>query len=85
MRVYLYDDEPSSDESKLVVPELDSFGYTEPTRSLEVRFKEGGRYRYYGVPPTVYKMITNASSASEAFHRLVKDRYASELVEKEFG
>jgi hypothetical protein len=47
---------------------------------LEIRFKNGQLYRYYGVSSTVYRLVAQADSVGKAFHEHVKERYPHTLV-----
>jgi len=54
---------------------LGSVGYDSSTNTLEIEFKNGGVYQYYGVPPTVYQGLMNATSHGKYFHAHIKGVY----------
>lgn len=41
---------------------LRDVGYDAASRTLEVGFKDGGVYQYYGVPPHIYRGLMSAGS-----------------------
>ena len=43
--------------------------------TLTVEFHSGGVYEYYGVPPSEYAALLNASSHGKFFHARIKNRY----------
>lgn len=59
---------------------LRSVGYDEAERILEIEFHGGQVYRFYGVPPHVYRQLMTASSHGKYFHANVKDRYPYERI-----
>lgn len=54
---------------------LCSVGYDEATRTLEIEFNNGSIYRYYGVPPSVYRGLMSALSHGKYFHQHIRDVY----------
>jgi hypothetical protein len=52
-----------------------SIGYDEATATLEVGFRNGSIYQYYGVPASVSRAVMSASSHGRALWRWVRDRY----------
>jgi hypothetical protein len=50
-------------------------GYDVESGTLEIMFSDGGIYRYFGVPESVYDGLINAASAGQYFHRMIRDRY----------
>lgn len=52
-----------------------SIGYDEATSTLEVGFRNGSTYQYYGVPASVWRAVMYASSHGRALWRWVRDRY----------
>lgn len=55
---------------------LRSFGYDQPTRTMELVFLNGKRYQYYGVPENLYRDMRKAEDTSEFFHLHIKNVYA---------
>lgn len=52
--------------------------YNEQSRTLTIWFVESGRpYDYYGVPPSVYQGLLNASSKGTYFNLYIRDQYAA--------
>lgn len=56
----------------VVSSNLASVGYELHSRTLEVQFKNGGIYRYSGVPESVYRGLMNASSKGGYLDAFVK-------------
>ncbi len=54
---------------------IKSFAYEAPTRSLEITFTSGRRYRYHDVPPEVHERMLGAFSRGEFFNREIRDRF----------
>ena len=54
---------------------LDSIGYDEPTREMNIAFNDGSLYAYYNVPPDIWNGFQNASSAGQYFHQNIKGKY----------
>lgn len=52
---------------------LYSVGFENNT--LEIEFKNGGIYQYYGVPDIVYKSLLMASSHGQFFHYNIRERF----------
>lgn len=52
---------------------LDSVGYE--GNVLEVRFRNGGVYRYFDVPERMYSLLMGADSKGAFFNRHIRDRY----------
>ena len=51
---------------------LATVAYDEESRQLEIRFHSGGVYRYYGVPPRIYRGLMRARSHGEYFHHHIR-------------
>jgi hypothetical protein len=45
-------------------------------RELRIRFVEGDRYTYLGVPPASYQALLAAPSKGRSFHLHILDRFA---------
>lgn len=54
---------------------LRSVGYDANTQTLEVTFKDGGTYQYYGVPHHVYQGLMSAGSKGGYLANRVKGVY----------
>ena len=54
---------------------IESIGHSYPRRILEIKFKNGGIYRYKGVPRTEFKKLLAAQSKGKAFHQDIKHNY----------
>jgi lysyl-tRNA synthetase class 2 len=54
------------------------FAYDPPSRSLEVEFVSGRRYRYARVPEEVATRFRAAFSKGRFFNAHIRDRYACE-------
>lgn len=54
---------------------LKSIGYDEFLLVLEIEFKSGAVYRYYGVPSEVHDELINAGSVGKYFNANVKSKY----------
>ena len=52
-----------------------SVGYDEFLLVLEIEFKSGAVYRYYGVPAEVHDELINAESVGKYFNANVKSKY----------
>jgi hypothetical protein len=53
---------------------IEAVAYNEMQRTLEIEFRDGGRYRYLKVPFPVYRALLKAQSAG-AFWNQVKDDF----------
>jgi hypothetical protein len=47
-------------------------GYDPATSTLEIDFRSGGVYQYYGVPGQVYECLMKAESKGSYFHHYIK-------------
>ncbi len=54
---------------------LRSIGYDSNTAELEIEFTSGDVYRYYTVPPRVYRELLAADSLGAYFNTHVSDTY----------
>ena len=52
-----------------------SVGYDSDTQTLEIEFRDGGIYQYYGVPEMVYRQLLTATSHGKFFHAHIRDVY----------
>lgn len=74
-------------EGRLRVHEFDSSAisraaYAETEMTLDIWYKEGDRYRYFGVPEEVFEGLVAAASAGEYVNREIKPFYRFELEER---
>ncbi len=49
--------------------------YSARRHCLDVEFRNGGRYRYHGVPSTEYRRLLRAESVGAFVNQEVKPRY----------
>lgn len=54
---------------------VESVGYEPSERVLEVEFKDGSVYRYFGVPEGKYHNLRTASSVGGYLHEEIKEVY----------
>ena len=54
---------------------LASVGYAPVARTLEVEFRNGRVYRYFGVPPETYRRFLCAESKGRHLNRFIKGCY----------
>ncbi len=54
---------------------LRSAGYDPATAQLEIEFHSGDVYRYYAVPPSVFRELFEAASPGAFFNRRISGRY----------
>ena len=59
----------------VVSSSLRSVGYDEASRTLEIEFRSGAVYRYYEVPPEVYRELMEAPSKGRCFQGAIRDNY----------
>ena len=58
-------------------------GYDPESRTLEVKFQGGGRYRYHNVPLEEHERLLNRpleGSHGRHFNQFIKPRFSSERV-----
>lgn len=60
-----------------------SVGYDERDHVLEVRYIDGGLYRYFDVPPLLIDALDAAPSKGQFINRIVKKYFRTEKVEDE--
>jgi hypothetical protein len=51
-----------------------SIAYDDASRELEIKFKDGGTYRYADVEPRTHQQMLNASSIGSFFHQHIKPK-----------
>ena len=57
--------------------EIAIIGYDEKNQALEIAFRNGGVYRYAGLPPEIHEGLMNAESHGTYFNQNIKDKYAA--------
>jgi XTP/dITP diphosphohydrolase len=60
--------------------DLVAVGYDEPSRTLEIEFKENRVYRYFEVEPEMYKGLMKAESYGEYFFGFINRHYRYKRV-----
>ena len=54
---------------------LQSAGYDPATAILELEFTSGDVYRYFAVPPSVFRALVDDDSPGAYFNQNISDRY----------
>lgn len=57
---------------------IKAIGYDPDHQVLEIEFRNGGRYRYHGVPPAEHERLLNDpldGSHGKHLHQFIKGRY----------
>lgn len=54
---------------------IESIGYDESKKILEIEFKRGNLYQYEGVPENLFQNLLHASSHGKYFNTYIKDKY----------
>ena len=57
-----------------------SVGYDGALATLEVEFRNGGVYRYFAVPASVYEALMHADSKGAFFNRRVRNAFLFDRV-----
>lgn len=57
----------------VISSDLASVGYDTINNILEIEFKKGGIYQYYGVPNNIYDGLMNANSLGSYFNKNIKN------------
>jgi len=57
-------------------------GYSQATKTLEVKYHSEGIYRYYGVPAWVWLSLKAAASKGKFMHEKVKGVYPYQKVSR---
>ncbi len=52
-----------------------AIGYDPAERVLEIEFRSGGVYQYFGVPPEVYQEFMGAPSKGKFFEEHLRDEF----------
>lgn len=61
---------------------LHSVGYDDETYTLEVKFTNGGLYRYYFVVPEEYQKLMEAESKGLYVNTVIKPNHKFEKIEE---
>jgi uncharacterized protein len=59
---------------------ISSMGYDPATETLEVEFKSGSVYQYYGVPEALYEQLDRAPSIGSFLNTYIRNSYPYSLV-----
>jgi len=59
----------------VVSSSIASIGYLEEPATLEIEFRGGAVYRYFGVPASVYRGLDGADSIGRYFNERVRPRF----------
>lgn len=59
---------------------ISEVGYSKRRHWLEIKFANGGIYRYLDVPPSVYRDLMSAESKAAYYGRYIKRNYRSTHV-----
>jgi hypothetical protein len=57
---------------------LSTAGYDAATAVLELEFTSGDVYRYFAVPPSVFRALMDADSPGAYFNTNISDRYPTQ-------
>lgn len=61
--------------------QVESVAYKAETQTLQVQFKRGGLYEYYGVPQDVHAALMASDSLGKFVAQNIKSRYRFKRVE----
>jgi hypothetical protein len=53
-----------------------SVGYDPATETLEIEFRTGRMYTYYGVPPHMHEQLIGAASLGQFFNAHIRNVYS---------
>jgi hypothetical protein len=59
---------------------LSSLAYDEAREILQLEFRSGSIYRYYGVPSVVHEALLNAASKGSYFNRAIRGHFPYALA-----
>ena len=59
---------------------LQTVGYASETRSLQITFRNGRRYRYFEVPDEVHQELLRAESKGRYFNAAIKPAFVCERL-----
>jgi hypothetical protein len=57
-----------------------SIGYDDAANTLEVEFRSGAIYQYFGVPQNMYEQLMQAPSKGQFINTYIKNAYAYSRV-----
>lgn len=69
------------DRIDVVSSNLKAVGYDEGSETLEIEFRDGRVYHYFGVPPEEHRALMEAGSHGKYLAAEIKDRYRYEKVQ----
>jgi hypothetical protein len=74
---------PRSDVRRVAIESnaIRSAGYSPSNKLLEIKFRSGKIYRYFGVPKAAFDALLNAPSAGAFLNMEIKGRYEFEMVD----
>ena len=55
-------------------------GYDSDSGTLEIAFRSGGVYHYFGVPEEIYKVLMSVSSQGTYFEQEIKHQYSYKKI-----
>ena len=59
---------------------LAAVGYDPSSQVLEIEFKSGSVYDYFGVPQGLYEQLMAAASLGTFFHQYIRDAFQTQRV-----
>lgn len=59
---------------------VESVGYDGQEMKLEVKFRRGGRYCYFGVPLSVFEDLLKAESPGAFLNQQIRDVYSYQKI-----
>ncbi len=59
---------------------INGVGYDPKTRTLEVKFNNGGVYHYFNVPSAIYRALLNAESKGRFVNFKIKGNYPYQQI-----
>lgn len=59
---------------------LAAVAYDESREALQLEFRSGAIYRYFGVPAGIHEELLDAVSQGSYFNRVIRGRYAYRLL-----
>lgn len=60
---------------------LKSVGYLVDAGTMDIVFRSGSIYRYFGVPPQIYQALLEASSKGRYFGAAIRSTFRSERLQ----
>jgi KTSC domain len=61
---------------------LVAVGYDKTDETLQLEFRSGAAYRYFGVPGSVYEALTAAPSKGKYFNEAIRGRFPYSLISR---